>query len=165
MASFLFFMIKVLYSEISVSEMESGCISLSVFLAVQHPSILHALHALSDSAVPQNRALFPLGDCHSRISWTPFSRSNILWCKISLRNLFYDVPFIPLQIICHLYWCFCPSDVCWLLPCPSHVTLLGCTPPVHLFLPHKSKVVNLILARAKSEEGLIITEIKVKYRV
>jgi len=80
--------------------------------------------------------------------------------------IYFYVPFISIQITYHLSWRFCPSDVCWLPLHPSHVMLLGCTLPVHLCLPHKSEVVNLILAKAKSEEGLIITEIKgVSYRL
>ena len=88
-ASFLFFMTKVLCSEILVSEMGMGYTSLSIFLAVQHPP-QHPLHALrvSDSAVPQNRAPFPSADCHSQIPWTSFSRNHILQCQISLCNLF-----------------------------------------------------------------------------
>lgn len=135
-ASFLFFVIKVLYSELSVSEMEIGCISPSLLLAVQHPGILSALPLLSlILQLLKTGAPFPLGDCHSHTPWTSFSRNTFFSVKFPCAVCFY-VPFIPLQIIYHLPWCSCPSVVCRLSPCPCHVTLPGSALPVHLFILH-----------------------------
>lgn len=59
-------MINVLYGEIFLSKMETGYISLSIFLAMQHPSILSTLYMLflilSSS---KKSAPFLLGDYHN----------------------------------------------------------------------------------------------------
>lgn len=152
---------SALLRELEVGDEADQSVRVSGCAASQHP--LHVLWVLSGSAVPPNRALFPSGGCHSQVPWTLFSTNILFGVKFPIAIYFY-VPFIPLQRIYCLSCCFCPSDVCWLSPCPSHVTLLA----VHqqfISLPHKSKAINLILSRAKSEEGLTKTETKVKYRV
>lgn len=132
----LFFMIKMHYGEISVSEMETGYISLSIFLALQHPSILSTVYMLflilSSS---KKSAPFLLGDYHSQISWSLFWRNNILWCEISLCNLFL-CPFYTISNILSSFLVFL-SFCC--LPCRLVLPTLGCMLPVHL-LPHEEKV-------------------------
>lgn len=105
-------MIKVLYGEIS--EMETGYISLSIFLAMQHPSILsifYMLFLILNSSTKS--APFLLGDYLNQISWSSFSRDNILWCEISLCNLFfilyhfrYFIIFLGVSVI--LLFAGCP---------------------------------------------------------
>lgn len=72
-----------------VSEMEIRYISLSIFLTMQHPSILSTLYMLFLILSSWKKsAPFHLGDGHSQISWSLFSRNTILWCEISPCNLF-----------------------------------------------------------------------------
>lgn len=121
----------MLYGEISVSEMETRYISLSIFLAMQYPSILSTLYMLFLILSSSKKSKpFLLGDYHSQYHGVCSQEITSFGVKFLSAIYFMFLLYHFKYFIVFLGF----LSFCCLLAVTS-----SCTLPVHL-LPHEEKV-------------------------